>query len=361
MQNFCARLPMRRRNKLMAQRTLGHHLTWSMSVMISRITRPLVMAMRLAIAICAIALWSTAIHAAGSGSPWGAKYFPNHVVKSHEGKSYRFYDDLVKDKIVVVNFIYTNCPDICGLQTARMAIVQDLLGDRLGKDIFIYSISLDPVRDTPKVLRDYATAFGAKKGWLFLTGESEKLHQVRYKLGERSRSLAEHRNDAVLGNDKTGEWGRSSIMSNLKVLTKEILDMDPATRKIRQPVSKDLQSGSVYQSLLGRHKGEALFLKACSACHTIGMGDHIGPDLEGVGKRREMGWLIDYLMAPDVLRKRGDPIALSIGSRFKGVSMPNLSLSKRDAQDLVSYIDAQTKRLARRGASTEAAHKHHQH
>ncbi|MGI9424156.1 MAG: SCO family protein, partial [Hyphomicrobiaceae bacterium] len=168
--------------------------------------------------------------AAPKGARWGEKYFPNYRVVDQHGKAYNFYKDLIENKIVAVNFVYTNCPDICGLQSARMSIVQDQLGDRLGRDLFIYSISLDPVRDTPEALKAYATAFGVRPGWLFLTGDPKQLHEIRYKLGERSRSLAEHRNDIVLGNDRTGEWGRSSMMANLKQLTRSIIDMDPRER-----------------------------------------------------------------------------------------------------------------------------------
>jgi protein SCO1/2 len=325
------------------------------------------MPLRLLITFCAFALISATSQAAPKNAKWGANYFPNEPVTSHDGKTFRFYDDLIKNKIVVINFIYTNCPDICGLQSARMAIVQDLLGDRLGKDIFIYSISLDPERDTPDVLKDYAAAIGAKPGWLFLTGDTEELHKIRYKLGERSRSLAEHRNDAVLGNDKTGEWARSSIMANLKLLAQDIMEMDPATREIQRKTHDSKRSGGSTYLKLGKHSGQALFLKACAACHTIGMGDHIGPDLEGLSERRKIGWLTEYLMAPDVLRKRGDPIALAVANRFKGISMPNLGLSKRDAEDLVSYVEAQTKRLAgtqakpNHGAHKKAHAHNHKH
>ena len=66
--------------------------------------------------------------AAPEGSRWGADYFPNHPVVSHNGKTFRFYEDLIKDKLVVVNFIYTYCPDICSLSTSRMAEVQKKAG-----------------------------------------------------------------------------------------------------------------------------------------------------------------------------------------------------------------------------------------
>ncbi|MGI9421687.1 MAG: SCO family protein [Hyphomicrobiaceae bacterium] len=297
--------------------------------------------------LCTMLAWINSAQAAPEGSRWGAGYFPNFKVTSQHGRRYNFYDDLIENKIVVINFIYTHCPDICGLQTARMSIVQDKLGDRLGRDLFIYSISLDPKRDTAKALKDYAEAFGAKPGWLFLTGDPAELHQIRYKLGERSRSLAEHRNDAVLGNDRTGEWGRSSMMLNLEQLTRDIIEMDP---KERERVStnrshKSYRTAPKYK--LGKQRGQALFLKACSACHSIGMGERVGPDLEAVFERRATDWLVRYMTKPEVMRRQGDAIALQLRRAHPHVKMPNLGLAETDASDVIAYLRAETARLRR--------------
>src|SRR5437899_10033968 len=81
-------------------------------------------------------------------SHWGANYFPNVELTDQYGHKLRFYDDLLKGKIVVIEQFYTHCIDICPLETARLVQVQKMLGDRVGKDIFFYSISIDPKRDT---------------------------------------------------------------------------------------------------------------------------------------------------------------------------------------------------------------------
>src|SRR5499433_2894042 len=101
---------------------------------------------------------------------WGEGYIPNLPVITQDGKTLRFYDDVIKGKIVVLNFIYTNCPDICGLTTARMSQVEDKLGDAAGRDIFFVSLTVDPERDTPAKLKEYANAFHIGPRWLFLTG-----------------------------------------------------------------------------------------------------------------------------------------------------------------------------------------------
>ena len=104
-----------------------------------------------------------------TASPWGKNYFPNVPLITDEGKTVHFFDDLIEDKVVVINFIYTSCPDTCPLETAQLVRVQKLMEDRVGKDVFFYSISIDPTTDTPEVLKEYKKRFGAK--WTFLTGE----------------------------------------------------------------------------------------------------------------------------------------------------------------------------------------------
>ena len=83
-------------------------------------------------------------------NPWGANYFPNVPLTTQDGATVHFYDDLLKGKAVAINLIYTHCQDACPLETARLAQVQHLLGDRVGKEIFFYSISIDPDHDTPE-------------------------------------------------------------------------------------------------------------------------------------------------------------------------------------------------------------------
>src|SRR5262249_25566341 len=80
----------------------------------------------------------------------GANYFPNLPVVTQDGKTLKFYDDVIKDKIVLISFVYTNCPDICPLATARIAQVEDKLGDMVGRDIFFISMTVDPEPIRPR-------------------------------------------------------------------------------------------------------------------------------------------------------------------------------------------------------------------
>jgi len=112
-----------------------------------------------------------------------ARYFPNVALRTHHDRHVRFYDDLIKDKIVIINFMYAECEGICPGITANLRKVQTLLGDRVGRDIFMYSITLKPAEDTPEALDAYAAMHDAGPGWLFLTGDPGDVELLRRKLG----------------------------------------------------------------------------------------------------------------------------------------------------------------------------------
>ena len=275
-----------------------------------------------------------------SGASWDETYFPNSPVISQDGEEFDFYDDLIDDKTVVINFIYTNCPDICGLSTARLAWVRDELDEAVGEEVSFYSISLDPENDTPEKLKEYAEAFGADNEWLFLTGDPEELQEIRWKLGERSRSLDEHRSDMVIGNDETGFWRRTSLMGNLATVANEIRELDPGFRAESRPLaSRAIPERDGNAQAVSDTPGQALFLKACAACHTVGEGDQrVGPDLHGVTWRRDRDWLVRAITAPEELRASGDPDMAELDAHYPGVVMPNLSLSRDDAGDVLLYL-----------------------
>ncbi|HZI55325.1 MAG TPA: SCO family protein, partial [Verrucomicrobiae bacterium] len=152
--------------------------------------------------------------AAADNSYWGANYFPNVPLITQDGKTIHFYDDMLKGKIVLINFIYTECGDVCPLETAKLAQVYKLLGDRMGKDIFFYSISVDPKRDTPATLKAYAKKFHTGPGWYFLTGKREDIDTVRKKIGMAGRldedPVTGHTTSLTLGNEPQGQWMQDS-------------------------------------------------------------------------------------------------------------------------------------------------------
>jgi len=320
--------------------------------------------MRLSSLAAAVALAAVIMSARGpleaQGVRRGANYFPNLPVVTQDGKTLRFYDDVIKDKIVLISFAYTNCPDICPLTTARIAQVEDKLGDMVGRDIFFVSMTVDPERDTPERLKEFADAFDAGPGWLFLTGKPEDIRLINSRLGDRSRTLSEHRNEIVLGNDATGEWTRNTVFGDIDRLIMDIRAMDPKWRaEVREP-KFDAASNTGY-AVDQLQPGQAMFKKICAPCHTIGVGDRVGPDLRGVSERRQHEWLTRFIRTPDKVLAEKDPIALTLAAKFPGARMPNLKLSESDAADLISYIGAQTSLLAEgpQGAPAPNQHNHH--
>jgi protein SCO1 len=290
----------------------------------------------------------------------GGDYFPNLPVVTQDGRTLKFYDDVIRGKIVVISFIYTNCPDLCPLATARLAQVEEKLGDVVGRDIFLVSLTVDPERDTPERLKEFSASFSAGPGWLFLTGEPDDIRSLNGKLGNKSRRLSEHRNEIVLGNDATGEWQRNTVFGDLDRLIMDIHAMDPKWRSQERAPKYDEASNTGYA--LGLAPGQVLFKKLCTPCHTIGVGDRVGPDLRAVTERRERSWLENFIRHPDTMRAERDPIALALVAKFPGARMPALGLAEADAGDLIAYLHAETDRLNdARDAQDPAAPAHHHH
>ena len=155
--------------------------------------------------------------------------FSNVLLLTQEGKQVRFYDDLVKGKTVVVNFIYTSCQKSCSPTTASLARMHGLLGDRVGRDLFLLSISLDPTVDRPKTLKEYAARFGQFHGWYFLTGSAEEIDDLRRKLGAYDLDPAidadktQHAGIVIVGNDATNRWSSLPALMDPRQLAQTVL------------------------------------------------------------------------------------------------------------------------------------------
>ena len=132
----------------------------------------------------ALAAAGLALPRGGAGATaYGPDYFTNVVLTTHEGRKVRFYADLLQGRRVLINFVFVGCSDVCDSVTGNLAAVQDLLGDRVGRDVSMYSITLQPEFDTPEVLKLYAERFGVRPGWEFLTGAPEDVELLRWRLG----------------------------------------------------------------------------------------------------------------------------------------------------------------------------------
>ncbi|HMG34982.1 MAG TPA: SCO family protein [Blastocatellia bacterium] len=140
------------------------------------------------------------------------RYFPDVILTTHEGKSARFYEDLIKDKSVVLNMMYADCEGVCPGITANLVRVQTLLGDRVGRDIFFYSLTLKPERDDSTALKHYAEIHKVGPGWLFLTGKLADVELLRRKLGftnpdpKLDADTSEHIGNIRFGNEPRTQW-----------------------------------------------------------------------------------------------------------------------------------------------------------
>jgi protein SCO1/2 len=309
--------------------------------------------------LAALALILTALPTAAvaaQNNRWGADYFPNLPVVTQDGKTLNFYDDVIKGKIVVISFIYTSCPDLCPLTTARLSQVEEKLGELMGRDLFFVSMTVDPEHDTPEKLKEFSKAFDTGPGWLFLTGKPADIREINFKLGDKSRSLSDHRNEIVLGNDATGEWTRNTVFGDIDRLVIDIRAMDPRWRDQERVIEPNEASNTGFK--LGLEPGQALFKKICAPCHTIGVGDRVGPDLRGVAERRPLAWLARFIRSPEKVRAENDPIVAAMAEKFTGVRMPNLGISAIDAIDLIAYLKSETARISE-GDVAVAAHEDH--
>jgi protein SCO1/2 len=142
----------------------------------------------------------------------GPGYFPNVVVRTHQGKAVHFYDDLLRGKIVVINMMYARCQGICPGTTSNLLKLQRLLGERVGRDVFMYSLTLKPAEDTPRRLAEYARAYHVGPGWTFLTGRPRDMELLRQRLGfvdsdpTADRDTSQHIGLCRIGNEATGSW-----------------------------------------------------------------------------------------------------------------------------------------------------------
>ncbi|WP_297324598.1 SCO family protein [Nitrosomonas sp.] len=159
--------------------------------------------------------------------------FPNMTLLTHEGKEVRFYDDLVKDKAVFINFMYARCGDICPGMTANLKRLENEFGGRVGRDIFMYSITLEPEHDTLAMLKAYAENFDVGPGWKFLTGTKADIELLRRRLGfyysdpERDRNKTEHIGVVKYGIEPLERWGTCPALANPKAMAQYFYWMEP--------------------------------------------------------------------------------------------------------------------------------------
>ena len=160
------------------------------------------------------------------------KYFSDVQLVNQDGEKMRLYTDLLQGKTVIINSFFATCQGSCLPLMRNLQQVQESLGDRLGKDARIISISVDPTVDTPGALKAYAQKLKAKPGWYFLTGDKASVEFALKKLGQFVETKESHLNLFIIGNDRTGLWKKAFGLAKseeiVKVVDSVVNDQPPA-------------------------------------------------------------------------------------------------------------------------------------
>ena len=162
------------------------------------------------------------------------KYFTDVVLVNQNGEKMRFYSDLLQGKVVIINSFFGTCQGSCLPMNRNLEKVQQALGDRVGKDVYIVSISVDPTVDTPASLKEYAKKLHARPGWYFLTGEKQNVDFALNKLGQFVSDKQDHLNIIIIGNERTGLWKKAFGLAQSDELVKvveSVLNDQPAGSK----------------------------------------------------------------------------------------------------------------------------------
>ena len=146
----------------------------------------------------------------------GEKYFTNIELVEQSGRKMRFYEDVLRNKVVVINTFHTDCKSITLPMLRNLQKIQEAFAANLGKDLFLVSITVDPENDTPVKVGQYAKQWQAKTGWLFLTGSKENVSTVLKKLGQYVENKEDHTSIFIIGNDRTGLWKKPTVWLNPK-------------------------------------------------------------------------------------------------------------------------------------------------
>jgi len=227
------------------------------------------------------------------------------------------------------------------METAAMRSLQKALGDSAGKDVMLYSISIDGDRDNPAELKEYAAKFHAAPGWRFLTGRPEDVTLLRQKLGMyrndgQAEQLNEHGISLLMGNERAGLWIKRSPFEETKALLRVL------TLRLQSNLPHSArQSLALAERLPPASKGETLYRAQCEACHSLDGDDGIGPGLAGVVARRDRGWLKQWIQQPERMIAERDSTAIELLQRYKNLPMPNQKLSDVEVEAIIDFLAAQ--------------------
>lgn len=167
-----------------------------------------------------------------TGQSVGQQYFTDVELTNQNGQRMRLYSDLLKGKVVIINSFFSTCPGSCVPLIHNMQKLQTALGNRVGTDVHLISISVDPIVDTPARLKEFARKTGTKPGWFLLTGEKANVDMALRKLGQYVDQKENHLNIFIIGNDRTGLWKKAFGLAKseelLKIVESVLNDKQPS-------------------------------------------------------------------------------------------------------------------------------------
>jgi cytochrome oxidase Cu insertion factor (SCO1/SenC/PrrC family) len=142
-------------------------------------------------------------------------YFTDLEVVDQNGARHRFYTDVIRGRVVLINFVYTHCKDACPMATQKLTQVRELLDESINKQIWFVSISIDPENDTPGAMKAFMNKLQVDENrWLFLTGEKRNLDLIVKRLGQYANQIEAHSTLMLAGNDRTRHWIRVMPMAS---------------------------------------------------------------------------------------------------------------------------------------------------
>ncbi len=156
-----------------------------------------------------------------------APKFPNSKILNQDGKSVKFYDDLIKGKLVAINFVFSSCPTICPVMQVKFAQLQKEM-KKAGVPVQLISVTVDPVTDTPVRLKKWGKQFGAGDNWTYVTGKKQTIDKILKKLEVFTADISDHASFIIMGSDTGGDWKRVNSLAGVEVLAKELTALSAA-------------------------------------------------------------------------------------------------------------------------------------
>ena len=187
-------------------------------------------------ALAAICLFASALAVAGNtpadqaaAESKARDYFSNVELVDQNGRSLKFYDEVLKDNVVVISFIFTNCQSACPLMTRNLTMIRDMLREDERRSIQFISISIDPLRDTPSAMKEFAQKHEADiDGWLWLTGQPDDVNYITKRLGSYTDDPEMHTTTLLAANVPNAHWTKiepnvppNGVVARLRLLVEE--------------------------------------------------------------------------------------------------------------------------------------------